>query len=108
MLACGAAFDVFLHELHETWPPEFGSNELTDFKITGVAGSFMVMAAGKDGAVEGVLRGNVDVTFVGQDMVIEFPIQEVGLEGSRNVLQGCLQVLENEGIGFGRVANALV
>ena len=66
-----------------------------------MAGCLMVMATGEDRAAEGVLRGNVDVTLVGQDVVIEFLVRETRLEGSENVLQGHLQVLENEGVRFG-------
>ena len=74
LLARGAAFDVFAHELCEAWPPELSSDKLASFQITGMTGCFVVMAAGEDGATEGILQGDVDTTFVGQDMVVEFPV----------------------------------
>ena len=66
-----------------------------------MASSLVVVAAGEDGATEGVLRGDVDTTFVGQDVIVESPVGEAGSEGSGDVLQGCLQVLEDEGVGLG-------
>ena len=74
LLAHGAALDVFLHELCEAWPPEFGGDELAGFEITRVTSGLMVMTVGKDGATEGILQGYIDMTFVGQDMVIILPI----------------------------------
>ena len=44
---------------------KLSSNKLVSLEITGVSGGFMVMAVGEDRVVEGVLQGNVDVTFVG-------------------------------------------
>ena len=73
-----------------------------------MTGSLMVMATSEDGAMEGILWGNVDTTIVGQDVVIELPVRETRPEGSGDVLQGHLQVLEDEGVGFGQVADALV
>ena len=108
LLACGAALDVLAHELCETWPPEFGGNELASFQVAGVSGSLVVVATSKDGAAEGVLQGDVDATFVGQDSVIELPVGKARPEGSGDVLQGRLQVLEDEGVGLGRCADALV
>ena len=51
--------------LCETWPPEFGGDELAGFEVPGVASGLMIVAVGKDGATEGVLWGDIDVTFVG-------------------------------------------
>ena len=65
MLAHGTAFDVLPHELRETRPLKLGGDELASFEVTQVASSLVVVAAGKDGATEGVLRGNIDTTFVG-------------------------------------------
>ena len=61
-------------KLCKTQPPELRGDKLASLEITGVAGSFVVMAAGKDGAAEGILWGDIDMTFVGQDMVIELPV----------------------------------
>ena len=73
-----------------------------------MASSLVIMAMGEDGASEGVLRGDVDTTFVGQDVVIELPVQEAGPEGSGDVLQGHLQVLEDKGVGLQGVADAFI
>ena len=98
MLACGTAVDIFVHKLRKTWPPELGGNELASLQVTRVTGSLVVMAMGKDGATEGSLWGDIDVTLVGQDAVSEPPVREARPERGRDVFQGCLQVLEDEGI----------
>ena len=90
LLARGAAFDVFSHKVCETQPPELRGNKLASFQVTGVTGSLVVVAAGEDGATEGILWGDVDTTLVGQDVVVEFPVGEAGPEGSGDVLQGRL------------------
>ena len=74
LLAQGTAFNVLLHELCETWPPEFRGDELVGFEISWVTGGFMIMASSKNRVVERVLWGDVDTIFVGQDMVIESPV----------------------------------
>ena len=50
-----------------------------------MAHGLVIVAAGEDRAMEGVIRGNVDMSLVGQDMIIELPVREVGLEGSKDV-----------------------
>ena len=97
----GTAFDILAYELHETRLPELRSDELVSLEVSWVAGGLMVVAAGEDRATEGVLRGNVDVTFIGQDMVIKLPVRETRPEGSRNVFQRRLQVLQDEGVRCG-------
>ena len=74
LLAQGAAFDIFSHELCETRPPEFRGNKLASFEVARVTGGFMVVATGKDRAAEGVLQGNIDTTLVGQDVIVELPV----------------------------------
>ena len=64
MLAHGTAFDVLVHELGKTQPPEFGGYELAGFEITRMTGGLVVMALCKDGVMEGILRGNIDTTLV--------------------------------------------
>ena len=107
-MAHGTTLNIFLYKLHKTQPPEFSSNELAGFEITGVSSSFVVMAADKDGTAERVLWGDIDTTFVGQNVVTELPVREVRPESSRDVFQGRLQVLEDKGVGLGQVADALV
>ena len=101
LLACGIALDILPHKLGKTGPSEFSGNELTGLEISRVTSGLMVVATGKDRVVEGVFREDIDASFVGQDMVIEFPVGEAGLEGCGDILQGRLQVLEDEGIGLG-------
>ena len=90
LLACSTALDVLAHKLCETRPPELRGDELAGLEVTRVTGGFMVVAAAEDGATEGVLRGDVDTTFVGQDMVIELPVGETRLESCWDILQGRL------------------
>ena len=46
------------------------------FEIPEVTHSLMVMAADEDGTAEGVLQENIDMLFVGQDVVVVFPVRE--------------------------------
>ena len=46
---------------------------------------FMVVTAGQDGTMEGVLQGNIDMPFVCENMVVVLPVQETGPEGSSDV-----------------------
>ena len=48
----------------------------------------MIMAVDEDGTPEGVIWRNVDMSFVVEDVVIIFPVQEAGPEGSGDILQG--------------------
>ena len=88
LLAHGTAFDIFAHKLRETWPPKFGGNELAGLEVTEVSSGLMVVAASEDGTIEGALRGDIDMTLIGQDVIIEPPIREAGPEDSRDILQG--------------------
>ena len=90
LLAHDTAFDIFMHELCKTRPPEFSDNELVSLQISGMPSSLMVMAAGEDRAAERIIWRDIHMALVGEDMVIEFPVREMRLEGSRDVLQGCL------------------
>ena len=87
LLAYGAAFNVSVYEVGKTWPPEFSSDKLLGLEITRVSGSFMVMTLGKDRVMEGVIQGNVDMTFVCEDVVIILPVGELRSEGGRDILQ---------------------
>ena len=69
-------------------------------EVSRVTSSFVVMTVGEDGASEGGVRGNVDMTFVCKDAVVIFPVREMRPEGSGDILQGRLQMLEDEGVGF--------
>ena len=48
----------------------------------------MVVAAGEDRMTERVVRGDIDTAFVQENVFIALPVQEAGLEGSRDILQG--------------------
>ena len=74
LLTDGAAFNVFAHELHKPWPSELSSNKLTSLEITGVTSSLMVMTMDEDGTVERIIQGNIDATFVCQNMVVKLPV----------------------------------
>ena len=87
LLVHGTAFNLFLHKLCETWSPKLRGNKLASFEIAWMAGSLVVMTLGEDRATEGILWGNVDMPFICEDMVVILPVQEVGLEGSGDVLQ---------------------
>ena len=63
---------------------------MVSLEVARMAGGLVVVATGKDGATEGILWGNVDMSFVSQDMVVELPVREVRLKGGGDVLQGHL------------------
>ena len=70
LLAHGTAFDIFSHKLCKAGPPEFRGDKLAGLEVTGVSSGLMVVAVGKDGAAERVPWGDIDTSFVGQNMVI--------------------------------------
>ena len=86
MLTCGTALDILVHKVCEAWPPELDSDKLVGLEITRVSSGLMVMAVGEDGSVEGVLWRNIHMAFVSEEIVIIFPVGEMGSEGSRDIL----------------------
>ena len=56
-----AQSSMYLHMKYvcEAQPPEFSDNKLASLEVTRVSGSFMVMAVGKDGTMEGICWGNI-------------------------------------------------
>ena len=58
MLARGTALNVFVYKLCKTWPPKFRGDELVNFEITQVTDGLVVVATGKNGAMEGILQGD--------------------------------------------------
>ena len=62
LLTHSATFNILLHKLDEAWPPELSGDELVGLEVPRVSGSFMVVTLGKDGAMEGVLQRNIDMT----------------------------------------------
>ena len=107
LLAEGTAFDVVADEGGESGPPEFGGDQLSGFQETGMSGRLMIMAPLKDGAAKGIVRGNIDMAFIGEDAGFDLPVGQPGTEGERNVLVHGLEGLENEGITCGGRFNAV-
>ena len=67
----------------------------------------MIMAACEDGAAKGIVRGDVDTVFVGEDTHFDLPVSESGSKGERNVLVHRLESLEDEGVTCGSGFNAM-
>ena len=59
---------------------------------------FVVVASLKDGMADGVITGDVDSAFVGEDSGFMLPIGEAGAEGEGNGTIHGLEDLENERI----------
>ena len=55
----------------------------------------MIMASFQDGAMKGVVRGNIDTAFIGEDASFNLPVGQLGMEGERNILMHGLEGLEN-------------
>ena len=87
LLAHGTALNILVHKLCETGPPKLRGDKLASLQVARVSGGLIVVAAGKDRATEGVIQGDVDMTFVGQDTVVILPVRETRPEGSGDVLQ---------------------
>ena len=88
LLAYGTALNVLAHKMCKAGPPEFSSNKLGGFEVTEVSSSLVVMTAGEDGVMKGVIQRNVDMAFVCEDMVVIFPVREARLERGGDILQG--------------------
>ena len=101
LLAEGTALDVATDEGGETGPPEFGGDQLSSFQEAGMSGRFMIMAPLKNGAAKGIIRGNIDTVFIGEDAGFDLPVSQPGMEGERDILMHGLEGLENEGITCG-------
>ena len=101
LLAKGTAFDVAADEGGESGPPEFGGNQLSSFQEAGMSGGLVIMAACKNGAAKGIVRGDVDTAFVGEDAGFNLPVSQPGTEGEGNVLVHGLEGLEDKGITCG-------
>ena len=101
LLAKGTALYITADEGGESGPPEFGGNQLSCFQEAGVAGGGMVMASFENGAVKGVVYGDVDTAFVSEDAGFDLPVSQLGTEGERNVLMHGLEGLENKRVTCG-------
>ena len=58
----------------------------------------MIVAPFQDGTPEGIIRGDIDMAFVGEDASFDLPVGEARTEWERNVLMHGLESLEDEGI----------
>ena len=107
LLAEGTALDVAVDEGSKAGPPEFGGDQLSGFQEAGMSGGFVIMASFQDGATKGVIRGDIDTAFIGEDAGFNLPVGQPGTEGERNILVHGLEGLENEGVTRGRRLNAV-
>ena len=98
LLAKGTALHVAADEGGEPRPPEFSGDKLASFQEAGVAGRLVVVAAGENGTAEGIISGDVDMAFVGEDARFDLPVGEAGTEGERDILVHGLESLEDEGV----------
>ena len=73
----------------------------------GVAGGRMIVAALEDGTAEGIVRGDIDTSFVSEDACFDLPVGEAGTEGERDVLVHGLESVENEGVSRRRGFDAM-
>ena len=74
LLAKGTAFDIAADKGGEAWPPEFSGDQLASLQEARMTGGFMIMAALEDGAAEGVVSGDVDMAFIGEDAGFDLPV----------------------------------
>ena len=58
----------------------------------------MIMASFKDSAPEGIIGGDIDVTFVSKDSRFDLPVSETGAERKGNILVHRLKRLQDEGV----------
>ena len=98
LLAGGTAFNILADEGSEPWPPELSSDQLSGFKKTRMTGGFVVMAPFKDGAAEGVVGGDIDTSFIGEDFRLHLPVSKTGVKRKGNILVHRLECLQDEGI----------
>ena len=98
LLASGTAFDVFVDIGSETRPPKLGSNWLMGFEVSGVSGSFVVMASLEDSMAGGVVIRDIDLAFIGEDSGFVLPVGEARTEGKGDGTVYRLEGLEYEGV----------
>ena len=101
LLAKGTALHIAADKGGKAGPPEFSSDQLASFQEAGMTGGFMIMAAFKDGAAEGVICRDVDAAPVSEDAGFDLPVGEPGAKGKRDVSMHRLERLENKGVSRG-------
>jgi len=107
LLASGAAFDIFADIGSEARPPKFGGDKLSGFEVSGMSGSFMIVASCKNGMADGVIIWDVDLAFVGKDSGFMLPVREAEAEGEGDGTVHGLEGLEYEGVIGGGGLNAI-
>ena len=107
LLTKGAALNVAADKGGESGPPEFGGDQLACFQEAGMTGRLVIVAALKNGVAKGIVCGNVDTAFVGEDAGFNLPVGQSGTEGERNVFVHGLESLEDEGVTCGCGFNAV-
>ena len=85
LLACHTAFNILADKGGEAWPPELGGDKLAGFEEARVSGRFMIMAVGKDGMAKGVISGNINTAFIGEDSCLHLPVSKAGAEQEGNI-----------------------
>ena len=101
LLAESAALNILADKGGESGPPELGGDQLSCFQEAGMPGGFMIVAPFKDGAAKGIVCGDIDTAFIGEDAGFDLPVGQLGAEGERNILMHGLEGLEDEGITCG-------
>ena len=101
LLAEGTAFDIAADEGGESGPPELGGDQLASFQEAGMSGRLVIMASFKNGTAKGVICGDVDTAFIGEDASFNLPVSQPGTEGEGNVFVHGLEGLEDERVACG-------
>ena len=58
----------------------------------------MIVAAFENGTAKGVISGDVDTAFVGQNAGFDLPVHKPRMEGERDVFMHGLEGLEDKGV----------
>ena len=98
LLAESAALNILADKGGESGPSELGSDQLSCFQEAGMPSGFMIVAPFKDGVAKGIVCGDIDTAFIGEDAGFDLPVGQLGAEGERNILVHGLEGLEDEGI----------
>ena len=101
LLAESAALNILADKGGESGPSELGSDQLSCFQEAGMPSGFMIVAPFKDGVAKGIVCGDIDTAFIGEDAGFDLPVGQLGAEGERNILVHGLEGLENEGVSRG-------
>ena len=81
LLANCTPFDILAYKRCQTRPSEFRGDQLMDFQVAWVACSFVIVATSEDGLSERGVRGDVNMTFVSEDLLGVLPVRQMGIEG---------------------------